>query len=92
MASVRPAIGRVKALSTKRGERCDPRPEVVVDRDVAALTGRVDVPGHVHALGRPGDVDEAQPAGRGLMPRPGAPGDRDREPDDADRRASVAAR
>ena len=81
VASVRPAIGRVKARVDEGREWRDPRPEVVVDRDVAALAGRVDVPGHVHPLRRPRDVDEAQAVGRGVVPRPGAPGDRDREPE-----------
>ena len=69
----------------RSGRRTRPCPgsrgaELVRDLDPRAArrrrAGRLDRPGHVHALRRAGDVDEPEPAGRGLVPGPAAPGHR----------------
>ena len=64
----------------------EPRGEVVLDPDVAAGRRRLDVPGHVHAAGRPGHVDEPEPPDRGLRPRPRAPRDRQADAEERDER------
>ena len=67
-----------------RGEAGDPRGEVVIDGHVRAAAGgvRLDAPRDVHALRRAGDVDEPEPPGRRVVPRPGPPRDRQAEPQD----------
>ena len=61
VASVRPAIGRTKRRSTTRGNRSVAQQrqvtrEFVLDRHVAAVAGRADMPGDVHPLGSAADV------------------------------------
>ena len=61
-------------------EARQPGPEVVVDRDPRAVAQRLDPPGHVHPLRRPGHMQEAEPKLVRLRPGAGAPGDRQAEP------------
>ena len=85
VASVRPAIGRVNTRSTNAANAGDARAEVVRDLDAGDPgAGRLDRPGHVHAPRRAGHVVEVQPPGRGLVPGPAAPRDRDPEPEPRD--------
>ena len=63
VASVRPAIGRVKARSTNAANSgTRGRKSWSIDDARPAVAGRLDPPGHVHPLRRPGDVHEAEPA------------------------------
>ena len=86
VASVRPAIGRVNRRSTNAanpGSR---------GRNTCSMTTCVpvvvgfDPPGHIHAPGRAGHVDEAKPPGGRFRPRPRAPRHRQPKPEDADER------
>ena len=86
VASVRPAMGRVKAASTNAANPGTPgRKSCSISTRVPAARG-LDRPGHVHPLRRAGHVDEPQAARRRLVPGPAAPRDRDPEPEQRDER------
>ena len=84
VASVRPAIGRVKKRSTKRGEPGHARGELVPDRHAtrALAVARVSMcQVTVHPAGRAGHVLEPQAERLGLVPGPRPPRDRDADPE-----------
>ena len=86
VASVRPAIGRVKARSTNAAKSATRgRKSWSIETREPAADG-IDPPRDVHPLGRPGHVREAKALRRRLVPGARPPGDREPQPEHADQR------